>query len=221
MIQDNANTSLDDETIAKPIYTIGYGARPVDDFITLLQKYHIDFLVDVRSFPYSKTRPEYSQNELSVRVAQSGIRYIFMGKLLGGRPADPTCYTEGRVDYEKCDEKPFYRNGIGHLRRAWEKQLNVCLVCSEGKPQDCHRSKLIGETLRRQHIEVAHIDETGNIKPQQQVINLLSDGQLSMFETPSSRTMSRKVYYQQASQTSFQGNSQREYVEDRYEDDDF
>lgn len=221
MINNDADILLDDETVVKPIYTIGYGARPIDEFIMLLQKHHIDFLVDVRSFPYSKTRPEYSQNELSIRVAQNGIRYIFMGKLLGGRPADPTCYTEGKVDYEKCDEKPFYRNGIGHLRRAWERQLNVCLVCSEGKPQDCHRSKLIGETLRRQHIEVVHIDETGNIKPQQQVINLVRDGQLSMFETTSPRMMSRKVYYQHTPQQSIQNSSQREYIEDRYEDEDF
>ena len=36
-----------------PIFTIGYGAREIDAFIAALQQQRIEFLLDVRSRPYS------------------------------------------------------------------------------------------------------------------------------------------------------------------------
>ena len=40
-----------------PIYTIGYGGRSIEIFIELLHKYEIDFLLDIRSQPYSRISP--------------------------------------------------------------------------------------------------------------------------------------------------------------------
>ena len=166
-----------------PIYTIGYGNRPVEEFVGLLQQYEVKFLVDVRSQPYSRYNPSFSKDALERRLKQAGVRYIFMGDTLGGRPRDGASYFEdGRVDYEKVAEKEFYQKGISYLQTAWNKQLRIILMCSEAKPQACHRSKLIGKTLRKQDIEVAHIDEMGAIKTQEQVDLLLTDGQLPLFD---------------------------------------
>ena len=67
---------------------------------------------------------------------------------LGGQPDDRECYDEDdKVDYDKIRDKPFYQEGIGRLRQVWQNQLRVVLMCSEGKPEMCHRSKLIGQTL--------------------------------------------------------------------------
>ncbi len=115
-----------------PIYTIGYGSRTIVELIELLQRYQIDFLVDVRSRPYSTFKPEFSQMELAKRLKQRAIRYVFMGDLLGGQPEDKTCYMNGKVDYQLYRERPFYQHGISRLRKAWEKQLRVALMCSEG-----------------------------------------------------------------------------------------
>ncbi len=166
-----------------PIYTIGYGNRSIEEFVGLLQQYNIKFLADIRSQPYSRYNPDFSKDALEKRLKQANIRYIFMGDTLGGRPRDDTSYQEdGRVDYEKVAEKDFYLKGISYLHTAWNKQLRIVLMCSEAKPQACHRSKLIGKTLGKQNINVAHIDETGVVKTQEEVDLLLTDGQLSLFD---------------------------------------
>jgi uncharacterized protein (DUF488 family) len=106
-----------------------------------------------------------------------------MGDTLGGRPKDESCYVDGRVDYSKVRTKAFYLEGISRLHTAWEKQYAVALMCAEIKPQECHRSKLIGNTLHDLNIEVVHIDEVGRQKTQLEVNSLLLGGnQLSLFE---------------------------------------
>ena len=166
-----------------PIYTVGYGNRSIDDFVKLLQDYDIKFLADIRSQPYSRYNPDFSKDALERRLKQASIRYIFMGDTLGGRPRDDASYQEdGRVDYEKVAEKDFYQKGISYLHTAWDKQLRIVLMCSEAKPQACHRSKLIGKTLGKQNINVAHIDETGAVKTQEEVDLLVTSGQLPLFD---------------------------------------
>jgi len=162
-----------------PIYTIGYGARTINDFILLLQKYNIEYLIDIRSKPYSKFKPEFSMVLIKSALKIKNINYLFLGDKLGGQPDDPSCYENGKVDYLICQNKSYFKEGILRLRKAWEKQVRVALMCSEGKPQECHRSKLIGEVLVKENIGVAHIDESGEVKSQEFVISILHRGQQS------------------------------------------
>lgn len=177
-----------------PIYTIGYGNRAMSDFIKLLKDYDIQYLVDLRSQPYSRFKPEFSRNELEQHLKQAGIRYLFMGDTLGGRPDDSDCYLDGnmksKVDYTKLRAKPFFQQGIERIHTAWEKQLRVVLMCSELRPEDCHRSKLIGTTLEERGITVAHIDEEGTLKTQAQT----EPDQLSLFGLNPKLETSRKKY---------------------------
>jgi uncharacterized protein (DUF488 family) len=169
-----------------PIYTIGYGNRSREEFVELLQRYEIEFLIDVRSQPYSRYTPQFSKDALETFLQDHHIRYVFMGDALGGRPKDEACYINGKVAYEKVAEQAFYQQGIERLCTAWTKQLHVALMCAEVRPQECHRSKLIGNTLAAQHIEVAHIDESGAIKGQQDIDHILMGNQpvdqLSLFD---------------------------------------
>jgi hypothetical protein len=41
-------------------------------------------------------------------------------------------------------------------------------MCTEIKPDECHRGKLIGNTLFEQQIDVQYIDETGVLLDQQE-----------------------------------------------------
>ena len=179
---------------AIPILTIGYGSRNAEEFISTLGRYAIQYLIDVRSHPYSQFNPEFCQDALEKTLRAAGIRYVFMGEMLGGRPSDPSCYTEGRVDYVKCRERPVFQVGLARLRSAWEQHLRVALMCSEGKPEECHRSKLIGVSLAEEGIEVRHIDEAGELKSQGEVIQLLTGGQGSLFGDTSEVSRSRKQY---------------------------
>jgi uncharacterized protein (DUF488 family) len=117
------------------------------------------------------------------RHCGQNIRYVFMGQELGGRPADPDCYVDGKVDYDRVREKSFYQAGIGRIRTAWEKRLPVVLMCSELRPQECHRAKLIGETLVQLGLPVQHIDENGHLQPHGAILEELTGGQLSLFGT--------------------------------------
>lgn len=176
------------------ILTIGYGARSVPDFLGLLRRYRCEFLVDVRTSPYSRVQPDFSRDSLVRHLAHQKIRYVFMGDTLGGRPSDETCYTNGRVDYSKCRTKEFFQRGIKRLHTAHEKNLRIILMCSERKPQDCHRSKLIGSTLTDQDIKILHINEDGNLKSQSEIIALLLEPQKDMFSQSTHLTTSRKRY---------------------------
>lgn len=167
--------------IAPPVFTIGYGARTVDGLIAVLLTHQIVFLVDVRTAPYSRFKPEFSKDALERELKQQGIRYIYLGDALGGRPADPDCYVDDKVDYERVKGKAFYQIGIERVQAAWQRGVRFVLMCSEGKPEQCHRSKLIGETLAGLGIPVAHIDEHDQLRSQDEVIQRLTGGQLSLF----------------------------------------
>lgn len=164
-----------------PIYTIGYGSRSIIEFIEVLQHYEIAYLIDVRSVPYSGYKPEYSKDPLGSEMERHGIRYVFMGDLLGGKPDDEGCYVNGMVDYERVKRTEFFQRGIQRLHSAFSQQQRVALMCSEEKPEHCHRSKLISTTLISEDLPVVHIDENNNQITHEQVIERITGGQLSMF----------------------------------------
>lgn len=163
--------------------TIGQGAREIRDFVEVLRRNEVAFLVDVRSRPRSGFRPEFSRSPLDVALRPHGIRYVFMGDLLGGTPDDPSCYVNGKVDYAACRDKEFFRLGLERLRSAIRQGHTVCLMCSEGHPGQCHRSKLIGVALADSGIEVDHILPDGGTITQDAVIAGLTGGQTSLFGT--------------------------------------
>lgn len=175
-----------------PIFTIGYGARSIEAFIAVLQANAIEYLIDIRSAPYSRYKPEFSKEALEAAVKEAGLRYIYMGDALGGRPEDPECYLGGKVDYAIVQTKPFYQAGIARLQSAFAQQRRIVLMCSEGKPEACHRSKLIGATLDGLGIPLAHIDEDDRLQTQAAVIDRLTSGQLTLFGEP--EFTSRKRY---------------------------
>lgn len=180
----------------KPLYTIGHGNRKLEDLLALLNDFGIEYLIDVRSQPYSKFNPQFNQNDLKFFLERNGIKYVFMGDTIGGRPKDITCYdNEGKVDYETVKKKEFFLNGIDRLKTAYNKDINVVIMCSESKPCECHRSKLIGKVLITDNIILKHIDEKDKIKDQSTVINELNNGlsEYDLFGNPINTT-SRKAY---------------------------
>jgi uncharacterized protein (DUF488 family) len=175
-----------------PLFTIGYGARTLDEFLAVLKANRIEYVLDVRTAPFSKFKPEFSKDLLQHHIERVGLRYVFVGDTLGGQPRDPACHTDGKVDYNKVRAQPFFHAGMERLKKAFEQQRRVALMCSEGRPEDCHRTKLIGEALTAAGIPVRHIDEDGQVLTQRQVIDRLTHGQMDLFGAPS--FTSRKRY---------------------------
>lgn len=165
-----------------PIYTIGYGKREIDEFLAVLKTNEIAFLIDVRSQPYSRYNPDYSRQALAQHVQNAGIRYVYMGQQLGGRPTDSESQSNGTVDYDKMRQTDNYQAGIGRLQDAHAQRFRVAIMCSEGKPENCHRSRLIGETLTERDILVTHIDEN-DVLITQEAVRLRLNGQPDLFMT--------------------------------------
>ncbi len=166
------------------IYTLGYGSRTFEELVALLREHGITCLVDVRSVPASRFRPEFSRPALEAALTERGLRYVYLGNALGGRPEDPDCWVDDRIDYGRVREKESYQRGIDRLRRASAQRMAVALMCSEGRPEECHRTHLIGVSLRELGIPVTHLDEEGCPRTHEEVIERLTGGQMDLFGEP-------------------------------------
>jgi uncharacterized protein (DUF488 family) len=170
----------------KPLYTIGHGSRKPEDLLALLKEYNIKYLVDARTYPYSRYHPQFNKNELKYFLEQNGIKYVFMGDEIGGRPKNASCYDkEGKLNYEILRTKDFFKGGIERLKTAYNKNLTLAIMCSEKNPCECHRARLIGQVLAAENIILQHIDEKGRIKDQLTVINEINNNgptQIGLFE---------------------------------------
>lgn len=173
------------------ILTIGYGGRSPEDLLATLKREDVRFLIDVRSNPVSRFNPEFSAEPLRKKLQSSGIRYVSMGDALGGRPNDETCYENGHVIYERVYEKAFFKAGIDRLLKANTQGIRVCLFCSEIRPENCHRSKMIGVSLANRGISVIHLGPEGEHLTQAQVMARLEASQKEMF---ANGLKSRKSY---------------------------
>ena len=48
----------------KQLYTVGHSVYEPQDFVSLLKKYNINTIVDVRSTPYSERAPQYNRENI-------------------------------------------------------------------------------------------------------------------------------------------------------------
>ena len=140
------------------IYTIGHSNHEPDTFLRLLSVAKIDVLVDVRSNPNSTWAPFAKQGNLENLLKSSGIRYLYMGDVLGGHPSDDECYDSktGKVEYASMQEKESFKQGIMRLING-SKRYKICVMCAEENPAHCHRSLLVGNALNRAGASMLHI----------------------------------------------------------------
>lgn len=167
-----------------PIHTIGYGQRSFDAFSAILERYSIAYLIDVRSQPHSRWKPAFNQGVLRAALEDRGIRYVFMGDQLGGRPDDESCYRDGKVDYTIVREREWFQRGIDRLAEAHAQDRRVAVMCAEQKPEHCHRFFLITPELIRRELPVTHIDESGEARSHEQITRRLTGGQLPLLPEP-------------------------------------
>lgn len=159
------------------IYSIGHGNKKIENFIDELKSYNILFLLDIRSKPYSKWNPQFNQVQLIKELKKHGITYVYVGDALGGLPDDRSCYNfDGKVVYDLIKEKAFFKEGLKRLTTANSKKINLAIMCSESKPEECHRSKLIGQELLKKEVSLKHIISNTRLKSQQDVMNELTKG---------------------------------------------
>lgn len=145
------------------IFTVGYAPHTPESFLEILKSHGITALADVRSSPYSRHKPEFTKNPLRNFLADNGISYVFLGDCCGGRPQDPQCYADGRVDYSLVAETSGFREGLERIKKGMEK-YRIVLMCAEKDPLDCHRTILVCRNLASSGIRIRHILEDGSVE---------------------------------------------------------
>jgi len=132
----------------------------------LLERNHVDMLVDVRTVPASRRMPHFARTPLELELPKHGGAYRHMPGLGGLRkPKSGSTNTgwrnvsfRGYADYMQSEE---FRAGIAELERL-ASEHRVAIMCAEAVPWRCHRS-LIADALAVRGDEVRHI--TGMPEP--------------------------------------------------------
>jgi uncharacterized protein (DUF488 family) len=146
------------------IYTVGHSNVSQEAFIALLEQHGIEVLVDVRSAPYSKYVPHFNGDALKQAVVRAGVKYLYLGGELGGRPREREFYdTKGHVRYDLIAESPEFREGIERLLRGIQEH-RVAIMCNEEDPHECHRRLLVGRVLTARGVAVRHIRGDGCVQ---------------------------------------------------------
>ncbi|MGP0089678.1 MAG: DUF488 family protein [Xanthobacteraceae bacterium] len=138
------------------ILTIGHSTHPWERFVALLRGAGVTALADVRTAPYSRRFPQFDRDELRGRLDEAGIKYVFLGKELGGRPSNPRFFCDGVADYEKMAAAPEFQQGLERVIEGARK-YQVALLCSEHDPLDCHRCLLVARALAGRGVDIGHI----------------------------------------------------------------
>jgi uncharacterized protein (DUF488 family) len=146
------------------LFTIGHSNSPADRFVALIRTAGAGAIADVRSTPSSRFCPWFSRKNLTARLDQENVTYLFYGDVLGGRPRDPALYCDGVADYEAMALSPQFRSGVERLI-ADAARHRVCLMCAEREPLDCHRCLLVARAFAERGVAVGHILHDGTIEP--------------------------------------------------------
>jgi uncharacterized protein (DUF488 family) len=127
------------------IFTLGYEATTVADFLAVLRRAGVARVIDVRALPLSR-RPGFSKTPLRAALAEQGIEYVHLRAL--GTPA------AGREAARKGRHAELQQIYAGQLElpeaiAAGAQMLDLAteapsaLLCFERQPEGCHRSLLI------------------------------------------------------------------------------
>jgi uncharacterized protein (DUF488 family) len=127
------------------IFTIGYEATTMADFIAALSSAGVAQVIDVRALPLSR-RPGFSKSPLRAALAEAGIDYVHL-RALGTPAAGREAARKGRTAeleriYASQLELPeAIAQGAQMLELA--AQRPSALLCFERDPAGCHRSLLL------------------------------------------------------------------------------
>ena len=165
------------------VLTAGYGNLGFERFLDRIREHRVTHLVDVRAVPHSAYWEAFRKAELERRMADTEIRYIWMGDTLGGpRDAPLLCKDPSAVDLTPLLAEKRFQLGLEKLiKAADDPNRNILLMCGCLRPHKCHRSRLIGEALTARGVEVLHLDENGVPVPHEIVAEESKSPQASLF----------------------------------------
>lgn len=139
------------------IFTIGYEATTMPEFLAALGEAGVERVIDVRALPLSR-RPGFSKSPLRAALAEVGIDYVHLKAL--GTPADgrQAARAGRQVDLERIYadqlELPEAIVSAEQMRELAAEKPSA-LLCYEREPAQCHRSLLLAAAAG--DAEVVHL----------------------------------------------------------------
>jgi uncharacterized protein (DUF488 family) len=143
------------------IKTIGHSNHPIERLVALLKAGGVQRLVDVRSLPWSRRFPQFGRERLSRSLKEAGIDYVWEGEALGGKPKDGG-------GYEEMAARPEFREALDRVI-AESAGTQLCLMCAEKEPLECHRVMLVSRRLAERGAEIAHLLADGTTRPHAEI----------------------------------------------------
>jgi uncharacterized protein (DUF488 family) len=126
----------------------------------------------------------FDQKDLKQALGRADIRYLYLGRELGGRPEGEEFYDQdGHVLYDRVAETRQFQEGLTRLENGI-REYQVAMLCAEENPAACHRRLLIGRVLLEHGIQVDHIRGDGRVQTEEEVAAEMDPNriQLALFQ---------------------------------------
>lgn len=150
------------------LFTIGHTQHKIENFLGLLMKYDINYILDVRSTPYSKYAEQFNRENIKKSLSDKNIIYSFTGNYFGARQAELSLYSkEGFLDFEKVRNTANFKKGFENVMLGLQKSNNIALMCTEKDPFDCHRTIMVARAFDLAGVDVNHILSDGSVQNQE------------------------------------------------------
>ena len=154
------------------LLTVGHSNHDLGRFLALLRTHDVQGIADVRSWPASRYTPWFDREPLLDALKGAGVRYVFLGRELGGRPDDEClCDDGGHVRYDAVASSEPFARGLERLRHGIEV-LRIAVMCAEENPEHCHRRLLVARVLFEEGTSVLHIRGDGRLEPESGFVRL-------------------------------------------------
>jgi uncharacterized protein (DUF488 family) len=187
-----------------PVFTVGHAAHSAEHFTTIVTDAAIEWVVDVRSSPFSRWSPQYNRQTMKEWLASAAVHYSFAGASLGGRPSEGVMYRNGRADYIRMATTEAFRAALRRIARA-SRTHRIALMCAEADPIECHRFLLIARALVEGGVEVQHILASGRIEShrasEERMLDAVGLRQTELFDDK--RDVLSEAYLAQAQRVAF------------------
>jgi uncharacterized protein (DUF488 family) len=152
------------------LYSIGHSNRRLDDFLAVLVDAGIKCVVDVRTFPRSRTNPQFNIEDLPTSLAEAGIRYEYLADLGGRRRKSKDIAPEVNGfwkvssfhNYADYARSKAFQSSFLELLGLCERQ-RCAMMCSEVLWWRCHR-RIITDYAIAAGREVRHIFDVGHME---------------------------------------------------------
>jgi len=150
------------------IWSVGHGARSLEEFLATLQDANIQALADVRSQPGSRRHPQFGAQPLAAALGEVGIAYAHLPALGGRRKprADSphralrVAAFRGYADHMSTAE---FARGYDRLV-SLARGSRTAFMCAETLWWRCHR-RLIADRLTVDGWRVTHLLAPGKGEP--------------------------------------------------------